>query len=1082
MAKAQTEAMANNNSIEQLKTFLKEMFQFNTNDLDFGIYRIYNLKRKEIENFIDGKDENCLEPIINKTLELVSKIEKQVEQKALYNFLKDSNKESLLNDPLGNFEKIQQLIINFCDNEQEQESLKATLTASTKEFNVTDEIKDKIYNHILGYFEMYYSNGDFGYNNRSRNLFKVPYEADYDGNDTMFHWKHKGSLYIKTGASFNAIKFKINHIGKEFELRLETNETSTDEEVARNNNKDSKQKHYKFNRFEEIDGVTRIVFNLSDKSTTKADLFKSLFKEVFKSDEGIDKYLFSEGKTVFNDLTDDYDKVQDGSMKGIGSLRVNQKTLLTKVNKNFERGTKIDIVNDRFTDETLETIYNIDQKLNSFYIGNDSDYFIHENLQDFLTQEKERYIKNHILSDLKTILDGKLDNTTLIIAKAFELVSSRIIEFLSTIEEFQKKLFTMKKKVVESEYCLTIDNIDEKYYPEILANKVQLLEWESLFSVKVKSLADLKGQPTLVLDTRFFKQADGLNPFKDKLLGEIDDLDEKTNGLLINSENYQALVFLRERFEGKLQCIYIDPPYNSTASSLIYKNHFKHSSWTTLIENRLSLSKSFLKKTGVCCITIDHLELHNLQQLTLQLFGETSLLGLVTIVNNPSGRSTVKGVSISNEFALFLANSEESEIGNLNRTEEQKAQYSEEDEKGKFQWRSFIRAGGMNDFRSARPRLFYPVFIKDMKARIPEMEWNNVEKVWHLLEEPFDGEKIVYPISKTTEYTWRLGGDSLKKRINELNVRNSRKGELLLEIKFRPGDDGVLPKTVWDNKFYNSSAYGTTLLKNLFGASQLFNFPKSVFAVEDSLRVCNLGLNDIVIDYFAGSGTTGHAIININKNEEDSNRKYILVEMGTYCFTITKPRIQKVIYTDNWKDGKPIDNNGSQKHIFKYLVLEQYEDVLDAIEQIEGDFPKNLPLKYLYKPELNKINSTLDICKPFTNKIKYGQPTKEGFIDLVDTYNYLQGYEVKTLKTYSIGNKYYKVVETTDNRIVVWRDIVLSEDDSKNVIEIAENYPEIDIIEVNADFNILAALKDKQLQMGKRFVEVRIIHVDVFNQ
>ena len=372
MVEAKAEAMSNTNSIEKLKTFLKEMFQFNSNDLDFGIYRIYNLKRKEIENFIDSKDENCLEPIINKTLELVSKIEKQVEQKALYNFLKDSNKESLLNDPLGNFEKIQQLIINFCDNEQEQENLKATLTASTKEFNITDEIKDKIYNHILGYFEMYYSNGDFGYNNRSRNLYKVPYEADYDGNDTMFHWKHKGSLYIKTGASFNAIKFKINHIGKEFELRLETNETSTDEEVARNNNKDSKQKHYKFNRFEEVEGVTRIVFNLSDKSTTKADLYKSLFKEVFKSDEDIDKYLFSEGKAVFNDLTDDYDKVQDGSIKGIGSLRVNRKTLLPKIKKNFERGTKIDIENDRFTDETLETIYNIDQKLNSFYIGNDS--------------------------------------------------------------------------------------------------------------------------------------------------------------------------------------------------------------------------------------------------------------------------------------------------------------------------------------------------------------------------------------------------------------------------------------------------------------------------------------------------------------------------------------------------------------------------------------------------------------------------------------------------------------------------------------------------------------------------------------
>jgi adenine-specific DNA-methyltransferase len=310
--------MSKENSIDQLKDFLKEMFQFNANDLDFGIYRIYNLKRKEIENFIDGKDEQCLEPIINKTLELVSNIEKQVELTSLTSYLKKFNQEALVNDPAENFNAIQTLI-DFSKDDSEKESLSTALTASTKEFNITDEIKDKIYNHILGYFEMYYSNGDFGYNNRSRNLYKVPYEADYDGNDTMFHWKHKGSIYIKTGNSFNAIKFKLKHLDREFELRLETNEESREEEVARNNNKDTKLKHYKFNRYEEKDGVTRIIFNLSDASTTKAELFKTLFKDVFKSKDKLDNYLFAPDqkgdlKPIFNDLTDDYDKVQDGSM------------------------------------------------------------------------------------------------------------------------------------------------------------------------------------------------------------------------------------------------------------------------------------------------------------------------------------------------------------------------------------------------------------------------------------------------------------------------------------------------------------------------------------------------------------------------------------------------------------------------------------------------------------------------------------------------------------------------------------------------------------------------------------------------
>lgn len=1058
------------------------MFQFNANDLDFGIYRIYNLKRKEIENFIDGKDANCLEPIILKTLELVANNEKDVELSTLRMYLKKFNQESLANEPEVNYGKIEQLILNFGTDSMEKENLITTLKTSSKEFNITDEIKDKIYNHILGYFEMYYSNGDFGYNNRSRNLYKVPYEADYDGTDTLFHWKHKGSIYIKTGNSFNAIKFKIKHLDKEFELRLETNEESSDEEVARNNNKDTKLKHYKFNRFEEKAGVTRIVFNLSDSSTTKADLFKSVFKEIFKSKDKLDKYLFADDKPVFNDLTDDYDKVQDGAIKGIGVLRVNRKTLLNKVNKNFGKGEKIkmDERTEMFSDTTLETIYNIDQKLNSFYIGNDSDYFIHENLQEFLTNEKERYIKNHILSDLESILNGKLDNTTIIIAKAFELVSSRIIEFLSAIEEFQKKLFTMKKKVVESEYCLTIDNIDEKHYKEILENKAQLQEWQNLFSVQVKTIADLKAQPTLVLDTKFFREKNGSNPFKDKILEAIENLDEKINGVLINSENYQALTFLQERYRDKVQCIYIDPPYNSTASSIIYKNEFKHSSWVSLVENRVTISKPLFQKKGICCITIDHLELHNLQQLTRQIFGEGSLLGLVTIVNNPSGRSTVKGVSIANEFALFLATSEESSIGNLKRTEEQDAQYSEVDKKGNFQWRSFVRAGGMNDFRSARPRLFYPLFVKNNKVRIPSMEWNNSTKEWNLLEKASKDEKIMFPISKSIEYTWRLGIDSLKTRMDELNARDSKKGDVILEIKFRPGDDGVLPKTVWDNKFYNASAYGTTLLRNLFGTAQLFNFPKSVYAVEDCLRVSNLTDNGIVIDYYAGSATTGHAVINLNR-EDDGKRIYILVEMGIYFDSITKPRIQKVIYSQNWKDGKPVDNDGSKKHIFKYFVLEQYEDVLDAIEQYDGKVPKNLPLKYLYKPELNKINSTLDLSKPFSNRIRYGQPTKEGFVDLVETYNYLQGHEVKSIKTFTLNKKYYKVIETP-SALVIWRDISLGEDDSKNIIAIAEKYPEATALEINFDFNLLATQKGKQLKVGKREFSVSIIHSDIFNQ
>lgn len=397
--------------------------------------------------------------------------------------------------------------------------------------------------------------------------------------------------------------------------------------------------------------------------------------------------------------------MQDGSVKGIGALRVNRKTLLNKVNKNFERGSKIEIITEngqeRFSDETLETIYNIDQKLNSFYIGNDSDYFIHENLQEFLTQEKERYIKNHILSDLESILNGKLDNTTIIIAKAFELVSSRIIEFLSAIEEFQKKLFTMKKKAVESEYCLTIDNIDEKYYKDILENKAQLAEWENLFSVKVKTLADLKAQPTLVLDTKFFKQKDGSNPFKDKILAEIENLDERTNGLLINSENYQALDFLTEKYRNRIKATYIDPPYNAKSSSIIYKNHFKHSSWITFMDNRIRLGKTLLRqKDGIHITAIDENEQERLGQLLNIIFPELDKT-CVTIIHNPAG---IQGnnFSYNHEFAYFNFPKIKDMIGKTERNGEMITP---------------LRDWGPTSERRLAKTCFYPIVVKNDKIR-----------------------------------------------------------------------------------------------------------------------------------------------------------------------------------------------------------------------------------------------------------------------------------------------------------------------------------------------------------------------------
>lgn len=203
--------------------------------------------------------------------------------------------------------------------------------------------------------------------------------------------------------------------------------------------------------------------------------------------------------------------------------------------------------------------------------------------------------------------------------------------------------------------------------------------------------------------------------------------------------------------------------------------------------------------------------------------------------------------------------------------------------------------------------------------------------------------------------------------------------------------------------------------------------------------------------------------------------------MGEYFNTVTIPRAKKSVFAHKWTKNS-FSEQVFTKQIFKYQVLEQYEDVLDNLQVYEGDWPKDLPIKYLYKPEQNSLDHNLDIFHPFSNGIKYGRAGTVGFVDLIETYNYLVGYFIKTIKPYTIGGKHYKAVETPNGVLVIWRDIELHEDDSAAIIEIALQYKNIHTIEVNAEFATLQLDKNNHLQVGDMAISLKIIHKAIFNQ
>ncbi len=633
-------------------------------------------------------------------------------------------------------------------------------------------------------------------------------------------------------------------------------------------------------------------------------------------------------------------------------------------------------------------------------------------------------------------------NNWLETAKLIHCISTQIIDFLSHIEEFQKCLWLKKKLILSTDYCLTLDRVPEEFYPEIIQSTAQLEEWKHLFAIheinndligadytEPLSVDFLKENPNLVLDTRHFD-----SDFIDRLLTHFDDIDNEIGGLLIHGENFQGLNLLLEKYRESLKAVYIDPPYNTDASAILYKNNYKDSSWMSLMADRISVSQGLLADNGIFCAAIDDVEAANLRQLLQNLFGKENELGIVAVCSNPAGRQRPTGFAPAHEYAMFFRSTGAAQVGRLERTKEQ-LENAEIDEQGRlFVWKGLRSGGGPNAFRTARPRLFYPLFVKDKRIRIPHMEWDSERRQWDLLESPFQGETKVLPIrSDGEEMTWGYGVETLQEKLSDTIAKTDRNGNIRIAVKRYLNEEGMLPKTWWGKTEYSSTQYGTIFLTNILGDSLAFMFPKSIHLVEDCLNVSSVGKNEIVLDYFGGSGTTAHATINLNR-QDGGKRKYILIEMGHHFDTVLKPRVKKAIYAEKWKEAKPVSRESRFSHIIKYQRIESYEDALNNIELSETEH-KNLfldehQLSYMLESHTKESPSLLNISKlqnPFNYQLNIvkDMQTQTQSVDLPETFNYLLGVSVKTRQCLYDDDRRYLVYkgEVTQNPIVIiWRE------------------------------------------------------------
>ncbi len=465
--------------------------------------------------------------------------------------------------------------------------------------------------------------------------------------------------------------------------------------------------------------------------------------------------------------------------------------------------------------------------------------------------------------------------------------------------------------------------------------------------------------------------------------------DSKTN-LIIEGDNFHSLSVLNYTHTGKIDAIYADPPYNTGAKNWVYNNdyvdnndQFRHSKWLSFMDKRLRLARSLLKDDGIIVITIDDYEIATLTLLMNEIFGEENHLGTVVIKNNPQGRSSVSGFQISHEYALFYGRTQKARIGRLPRTQEQIDRYKEFDSNGVFEWRNF-RA----QYSTESPKMKYPIFVKkDCSGfRIPKIKWNVEKQTYDLLESPTASEQVIYPTDPNgRERTWKWSIETVNSvKDTQMGVRLDKSKKPSVYYKGRMKNEWMLPYTIWDKPDYSASSMGANLLTSILGEKR-FDYPKSLYAVIDSLRVLSSDKNATFLDFFAGSGTTGHAVLELNK-EDGGDRKFILCtnNESKIAENVTYKRIKNVIEGYNNNKKEVVKGLGGNLRYFKTELLEKskvsddtrrklVERATDTICVKEGTFESRYDnKKYKIYESAHKVTGILydlDSIEDFKQKL-----------------------------------------------------------------------------------------------------------------
>ncbi|MEF8727297.1 MAG: site-specific DNA-methyltransferase [Accumulibacter sp.] len=1004
-----------NPKFQELVAKLREIFQIDRPELDFGIYRILNARAGEINDYLQNRLAEKVQAALSAG-SAASAVQLQAELQEA-----EKNAQALGVSPDA-VPKVQEL----------RAKLKETAAGSSEHENA-------VFSHLLAFFSRYYEQGDFISQRRYKG---DTYAIPYSGEEVMLHWANKDQYYTKSGENFSNYSFKLED-GRTVHFRLAAADTA----------KDNRKDNDKERRFALV----------AAKTVTRVD---ENGDEVEEELVPVEEASGSDGNKELI-IRFEYAAQPKGTK---------QEALVTKAVEAVLAHAAVKArwlaLGNRAPTEKNPQRTLLEKHLSDYTTKNTADYFIHKDLGGFLRRELDFYIKNEVmhLDDVQNAGAFADIEKNLRMIQCLRSIALELITFLAQLEDFQKKLWLKKKFVVSSHYCITLDRVPEALWPEVVANAQQWARWKQLGvwdGDAPGTVKDLKDAPYLMVDTSLFNEV-----FKQHLVSSLESIDEKLDGVLVHGDNFQSLMLLQERYKNQINCIHIDPPYNTQTSGFLYKNSYQHSSWLAMMRSRISASFPLLRGDGHFQCHIDENEYESL----LKSLDELPWAAGGTVIwdkRNPMNGG--QGVANQHEYMIWKSraavpfiNRNKSVLTMLEVASRLIAEDGGVTDNVRKRFSAWVNAneqlsGGEKAYRYIDDK---GLIYQSVSLRAPEPRTD--PKFHKPLIHPVTGKPCAMPPNGFS-------------RTPETLAAMQERGEILFGV-----DETTQPrqKVFLTN---DTSRQVSSMIQNArkgksdtepLGLDFPYCHPVSLY--EDTIGAASKLSREIVLDFFAGSGTTGHAVLNLNR-DDGMQRKYLLVEMGDHFETTIKPRINKLVYSAEWEKGRPTKPESGISHCVKILKLESYEDTLNNLQlrrtSAQGDLLNTLPqqakddylLNYLLDVESRgSLLSVEDFKKPFDYQLNVAVDSAGAFeprkIDLVETFNFLIGLRVKHIDAQP-QRGFVTVTGTLpsgESCLVLWRDCDVLDYEGisklcdKLAINPADN--EFDVVYINGDHNIPTVL------------------------